>query len=135
MPPVPPLGTLLRIGTYIQSQISSCLQCHCNCILLTDRSLVFVLLDILCTTGWLISSVTSFIKYKISYTQAILVIMVFRDCNSIILNDFKRFFESKTWNCVLYGYFYGGKMCPSTQRKSSIRAHCFSNNLSRVFKF
>ena len=42
--------------------------------------------------------------------------MVFRDCNSNIFNDFKRFFESKTWNCVLYGDFYGGKMCPSTQR-------------------
>ena len=48
--------------------------------------------------------------------------MVFRDCNSIILNDFISLFESKTWNCVLYGDFYGEKMCPSTQRKSSIRA-------------
>ena len=29
------------------------------------------------STGWLISSVTSFLRYKISYTQTILVIMVF----------------------------------------------------------
>ena len=34
-----------------------------------------------------------------------LVIMVFRDCNSNILNDFIRFFESMNWNCVLYGEF------------------------------
>ena len=59
-------------------------------------------------TEWLISSVPSFIRYKNYkfcpnfiryknfYTQTILVIMVFRDCNSNILNDFKRFFESKT---------------------------------------
>ena len=78
---------------------------------------------------------TSFITYKISHTQTILVIMVFRDCKSIILNDFKRLFESKTLNCVLCGDFYGEKMCPGTQRKSSIRAHCFSNDLSRVFIF
>ena len=61
------------------------------------------------TTGWLISSDTSFFRYKIYYTRTILVIMVFRDCNSNILNGFRRFFESKTWNCVLYGEFYGGK--------------------------
>ena len=86
-------------------------------------------------TGWLISSVTSFIGYKISYTQTILAIMVFRDSKSNILNDFRRLFQSKTWNCVLYGDFYGGKMCTGTQRKSSIRIHCFSNDHSRVFKF
>ena len=51
-------------------------------------------------TGWLISSDTSFVRYKISYTQTILVIMVFRECKSNIFNDFKRFLESKTWNCV-----------------------------------
>ena len=84
-------------------------------------------------TGWLISYVTSFVRYKISYTQTILVIMAFRDCNSNIFIDFKRFLESKTWNCVLYGEFYEEKMCLSTQRKSRIRAHCFSNHLSRVF--
>ena len=61
--------------------------------------------------------------------------MVFTHCNYNILNDVKRFFESKTWNCVLYGDFYGEKMCTSTQRKSRIRAHCFSNDLSRVFEF
>ena len=60
-------------------------------------------------TGWLISSDTSFFRYKISYTRTILVIMIFRDCNSNILNGFKRFFVSKTWNCVLYGEFYGEK--------------------------
>ena len=43
-----------------------------------------------------ISSVPSFIRYKISYTQTILVIMVFRDCNSNILNDFKILFDSMT---------------------------------------
>ena len=48
-----------------------------------------------------ISSDTSFIRYEIFYTQIILVIMVFRDRNSNIFNGFKRFFESKTWNCVL----------------------------------
>ena len=47
-------------------------------------------------TGWLLSSVTSFIKYKIFYTQTILVIMVLRECNSNIFNDFKRFFDSMT---------------------------------------
>ena len=47
-------------------------------------------------TGWGISSATSFIRYKISYTQTILVIMVLRDCNSNIFNDFKRFFDSMT---------------------------------------
>ena len=31
--------------------------------------------------------------------------MIFRDCNSNILNDFIRIFESKNWNCVLYGEF------------------------------
>ena len=46
--------------------------------------------------GRLLSSVTSFIRYKISYTQTILVIMVLRDCNSNIFNDFKRFFHSMT---------------------------------------
>ena len=56
-------------------------------------------------TGLGISSAPSFIRHKISYTQTILVIMVFTDCDSNILNDFKRFFESKTWNCVLYGEF------------------------------
>ena len=66
-------------------------------------------------TGWPISSVPSFIRYKISYTQTILVIIVFRDCNSNILNDFKRFFESKTRNCVLYGEFCRENMCPDSQ--------------------
>ena len=47
-------------------------------------------------TGWPISSVPSFIRYKISYTQTILVIIVFRDCNSNTFNDLKRFFESET---------------------------------------
>ena len=37
------------------------------------------------------SSVTSFIRYKISYTQTILVIMVLRYCNLNIFNDFERF--------------------------------------------
>ena len=46
----------------------------------------------LTVTGWLISSLTSFIRYKISYTQTIIVIRVYRDCNSNILNDFKRYF-------------------------------------------
>ena len=86
-------------------------------------------------TGWLISSVPSFIRYKISYTQTILVIMIFRGRNSNIFNDFRRFLESKTWNYVLYGDFYGKKMWPSMQRKSRIRAHCFPNDHSRVFKF
>ena len=45
-----------------------------------------------------------------SFTQTILVIMVFRDCNSNIFNDFKRFIESKTWNCDLYSEFYGENM-------------------------
>ena len=35
-------------------------------------------------------------KSKISYTQTILAIMVFRDCNSNILNDFEIFFDSMT---------------------------------------
>ena len=52
--------------------------------------------------------------------------MVFRDCNSNILNDFKRFFESKTWNCVLYGEFCGENMCPDTQGKLRIRATAYS---------
>ena len=47
-------------------------------------------------TEWPISSVPSFIRYKIFYTKTILVIMVFRDCNSNIRNEFKRFFESNT---------------------------------------
>ena len=48
-------------------------------------------------TGWLLSYVLSFIRYKISCTQTILVIMVLiRDCNSNIFNDFKRFFDSMT---------------------------------------
>ena len=61
--------------------------------------------------------------------------MIFRDCNSTILNDFIRFFESKNWNCVLYGEFCVKNMCPGSQRNSRIRDHCFSNYLSRVFKF
>ena len=80
------------------------------------------------------SSVPSFIKYKISYTQTILVVMVFRDCNSNIFNDFKRFFESKTWNCVLYGDFCG-KICvltPDTQRKTRIRATISVKNVSII---
>ena len=48
--------------------------------------------------------------YKMIYTQTILAIMIFRDCNSNILNDFNRFIESKTWNCVLYGEFMGGNV-------------------------
>ena len=64
------------------------------------------------------------------YTQTILAIMIFRDCNSNILNDFNRFIESKTWNCVLYGEFYGGKMCPGTQRKSRIKV---STSVKNVF--
>ena len=47
-------------------------------------------------TGCLLSSFPSLIRYKISYTQTILVIMVYRYCNSNFLNDFKRFFESMT---------------------------------------
>ena len=43
--------------------------------------------------------------------KQILVIMIFRDRNSNIFKDFKRFFESKTWNYVLYGDFYEEKMC------------------------
>ena len=43
----------------------------------------------------ILSSVPSFIRYKISQIQTILVIMVLRDCNSNILNDFIRFFEFK----------------------------------------
>ena len=78
---------------------------------------------------WLISSVTSLIRYKISYTQTILVILVFRDCNSNIFNDFKRSFESKTWNCVLYGKFCGEIMCPGTQQKSRIRAYASVKNV------
>ena len=61
------------------------------------------------STGWLISSVPSLIRYKISYTRRILVIMIFRDRNSNIFNDFKRFLEFKTWNYVLYGDFYEEK--------------------------
>ena len=82
------------------------------------------------TTGWLISSDPSFIMYKMIYTQTILAIMIFRDCNSNILNDFNRFIESKTWNCVLYGEFYGGKMCPGTQRKSRIKV---ATSIKNVF--
>ena len=59
--------------------------------------------------------------YKMIYTQTILAIMILRDCNSNILNDFNRFIESKTWNCILYDENYGGKMCPGTQRKSRIK--------------
>ena len=81
------------------------------------------------STGWLISSDTSFFRYTISYTRTILVIMVFRDCNSNILNGFKRFFETKTWNCVLYGDFYGGKMCPGTQQKSRIKVTASVKNV------
>ena len=51
----------------------------------------------------------SFIRNKISYTRTILVIKIFRDRNSNIFNDFKRFLESKTWNNVLYGDFYEEK--------------------------
>ena len=47
-------------------------------------------------TGWAISSVPTFIWYKIFYTQTMLVIIVFRDCNSNTFNDLKRFFESET---------------------------------------
>ena len=39
---------------------------------------------------------TSLIRYKISFTQTNLVIMVFRECNSNIFNDDKIFFECKT---------------------------------------
>ena len=39
----------------------------------------------------LLSSFPSLIRYKISYTQTILVIMVFSDCYSNILNDLKDF--------------------------------------------
>ena len=59
--------------------------------------------------------------YKIIYSQTILAIMVFKDSKSNILDDFRRLFQSKTRNCVLYGEFYGGKMCPGTQRKSRIK--------------
>ena len=55
--------------------------------------------------------------------------MVFRDCNSNILNGFKRFFESKTWNCVLYGEFYGGEMCPGTQQKLRIKVTASVKNV------
>ena len=58
--------------------------------------------------------------------------MVFRDCNSNILNDFIRFFESKNWDCVLYGDFCGKIMYPGSQRNSRIRDHCFSNYLSSL---
>ena len=37
--------------------------------------------------------------------------------------------ESKTWNCVLYGDFYGGKMCFGTQRKSRIKVTASVNNV------
>ena len=65
---------------------------------------------------------TSFVKYKIFYTQTILVIIVFRDCNSNIFNDFKRFFESKTWNCVLYGEFYGEKCVLARSENRELRS-------------
>ena len=82
------------------------------------------------------SSVTSLIGYIISYTQTILVIMVFRDRNSNSFHDFKRFFDSITYleMCLIWRVLRR-KMCPGTQRKSRIRAHCFSNYLSRDFKF
>ena len=64
------------------------------------------------------------------YTRTILVIMIFRERNSNILNDVNRFIESKTWNCVLYGEFYGEKMCPGTQRKSRIKV---STSVKNVF--
>ena len=64
-----------------------------------------------------------------SYTQTILVIMDLRDCNSNIFNDCKRLFESKTWNCVLYGEFYVEKMCPGTQRKSRIKVTASVKNV------
>ena len=56
--------------------------------------------------------------------------MVFRDCNSNILNDFKRFFESKTYNCVLYGEFCRENMCPGAQRNSRIRVTASVKNLA-----
>ena len=52
---------------------------------------------------------TSFIRYKISYTQTILVIMVFRDSKSNILNDFRRLFQSKTWTVFCMVIFMGEK--------------------------
>ena len=84
------------------------------------------------STGWLLSSFPSLIRYKISYTQTILVIMVFRDCNSNILNDSKRFFESKTYNCVLYDEFCGENMCPGAQRNSRIRVTASVKNVSII---
>ena len=64
------------------------------------------------------------------YIQTILVIMIFRECYSNILNDFNRFIKSRTCNCVLYGEFYGEKMCPGTQRKSRIKV---STSVKNVF--
>ena len=66
------------------------------------------------------------------YTQTVLVIMVFRYCNSNILNDFIRFFESKNWNCVLYGEFCGKNMCPGSHRNSRIRVTASVKNVSII---
>ena len=83
---------------------------------------------------WLISSVTSSIRYEISYSQTILVIMVFRYCNSNIFNDCKRFFESKTWNCVCMVIFMGEKcvLARSENRESGPTAF---QMIFLVFKF
>ena len=53
--------------------------------------------------------------------------MVFRDCNSNIFNDFKRFFESKICNCVLYG-----KFC---EKNVSLRGAKIANQDRLLFKY
>ena len=58
--------------------------------------------------------------------------LTLRDCNSNIFNDFIRFFESKNWNCVLYGEFCEKIMCPGTQRKSRIKATASVKNVSII---
>ena len=58
-----------------------------------DRTLTLILE--LCTYRVPISSVTSSIGHIIFKTKTILVIMIFRDRNSNIVNDFVKVFESK----------------------------------------
>ena len=55
-------------------------------------------------------SVTSFFRYKISYTHTILVIMVFIDCNSNIFNDLKAF-SNLSPGTVFCMVIFMGKKC------------------------
>ena len=60
-------------------------------------------------TGWLISSDTSFIMYKMIYSQTILAIMVFRDSKSNILDDLEDFSGLRPGTVFCMASFMGGK--------------------------